>query len=650
MSRRLLILPPSGALNRALVGTLLTLTLSGLATPASAQMMDDPPPIAQMDMQDGPPRFWVVPGERHGPSFFPFAMHPEVEYVAGDQLTFDTYHTAEVMWEWMLRYEEMYPEIVDVYQVGESFGEVPVLQATITNKSTGPHTDKPAAFFEGGRHSGEITGSESTLWLMQHLVENYGSDPEITHLIDTKTIYLRPQNNPDGGSMYLKTAQTNRSSVRPIDNDGDGLFDEDPANDINGDGVITQIRRRPGPDEEGTHVIDERDPSGRLMVRVGTGDGDWIVESEGIDDDGDGRVDEDGVGGLDLHRNYPENWRPDSGRDRTGRGYTQNGAGAFPLSEPETRSVVLWTLEHPNIAVANSMDTRVPMHLRGPSTSRGEESMFPEDLALYEYFDSLGVSITGYPWAGDTFFAYRNRGGPPVDGSEREGSPLFGHGPDFGYFYLGAVWYGDELWDGGSVGDLNGDGDEDSLDRLQFLDELGNETGFMPWTPGWHPEHGEVEFGGFHPKFFNQNGPPEVLERWAGNQGLFNLQLALHLPELQIHGVAVVPAGTEGESRLFDIEVAYENVGGIPTALRQARLVKIVRADELSIEFPTTDVQILDPTFNDKTMYFESIAPDGPKTATFRVRVTGDDAVSGTASLVSTRGGLVSAEFTIPGG
>ncbi len=646
MARRLSTTPHVRAVAAGLVAT----TALVIVTPAHAQMMDDPPPIPQMDMRDGPPRYWVVPGQRHGPSFFPFAMHPEVEYVAGDELTFDTYHTAEVMWEWMLRWEEMYPEIVDVYQVGESFGGVPVLQATVTNKSTGAHTDKPAAFFEGGRHSGEITGSESVLWLMQHLVENYGSDPEITHLIDTKTIYLRPQNNPDGGSMYLKTAQTNRSSVRPIDNDGDGLLDEDPANDINGDGVITQIRRRPGPDEEGTHVIDERDPSGRLMVRVATGDGDWIVESEGIDDDGDGRVNEDGVGGLDLHRNYPENWRPDSGRDRTGRGYTQFGAGAYPLSEPETRSVVLWTLEHPNIAVANSMDTRVPMHLRGPSTSRGEESMFPEDLALYEYFDSLGLSITGYPWAGDTYFTYRNRGGPPVDGSPRDGSPLFGHGPDFGYFYLGAVWYGDELWDGGAVGDLNGDGEEDSLDRLQFLDELGNETGFMPWTPGWHPEHGEVEFGGFHPKFFSQNGPPEVLERWAGNQGLFNLQLALHLPELQIHGVNVEEVSSDDPGRHFDVEVTYENVGGIPTALRQARLVKIVRADELSLEFPTTDVQIVDPTFNDKTLYFESIAPDGPQTATFRVSVSGDDAVTGTARLVSTRGGVVATDFTIPGG
>jgi len=34
---------------------------------------------------------------------------------------------------------------------------------TLTNTATGKQTDKPAAFFEGGRHSGEITASESVL-------------------------------------------------------------------------------------------------------------------------------------------------------------------------------------------------------------------------------------------------------------------------------------------------------------------------------------------------------------------------------------------------------------------------------------------------------------------------------------------------------
>jgi len=155
---------------------------------------------------------YTVKGERHGISFFPQHRHEEVIYEAGDELTFDGYHTVDVMYAWYQKWAEMYPEIVDLYQVATSFEGRPILQMTITNKETGKDTDKPAAYFEGGRHSGEITSSESILWLTEHLLENYGKDEAITKLIDTKAIYLRPQNNPDGSNLYLHTAQRNRSS------------------------------------------------------------------------------------------------------------------------------------------------------------------------------------------------------------------------------------------------------------------------------------------------------------------------------------------------------------------------------------------------------------------------------------------------------
>lgn len=624
---------------------------------AGALMLIAGAPLATLaqDMADHT-NYHIVPGERHGASFFPFAQHSEVEYHAGETLTFDHYHTADVMFEWMHRWAEMYPEIVDVYEVGQSFGGTSILQMTITNKSTGADTDKPAAFFEGGRHSGEITASESVLWLMQHLLESYGSDPEITHLIDTRTIYLRPQNNPDGGSMYLKTAQANRSTVRPIDNDGDGLLDEDPADDLDGDGIIYQMRwrPRPGTDDQATHIMDPDDPTGHLMRPARDGEeAIWVVQSEGIDNDGDGLINEDGIGGLDLHRNYPENWRPDSGGDATGRGYTQFGAGEYPLSEPETRSVVLWVLSHPNIAVANSMDTRVPMHLRPPSTSRGEERMYPEDLALYEYFDELGLSITNYPWAGDVYETYATRYGTNQDGSPQLPSPLFGHGPDFGYFYLGTIWYGDELWNNGAHEDENGDGRLDNYDAIIWDERDNNGEGFRDWEPVTVPFYGEVEMGGFHPKFFSQNGPPAFLEEWARKQALFNLQLALHLPELEMRGVNVRSAGTDDEGRLFDIDVSWENVGQLPTALRQAQLVKIVREDNAYLELDAADgvqVEILDPEWRDKRQYADRTLPGETKTVTFRVRVTGNGAVTGTAHVSSTRGGVLAEAFTLPGG
>jgi murein tripeptide amidase MpaA len=610
----------------------------------------------RLEAQDSEPQkdslWYTVAGERHGVSFFPRQRHVGVEYEAGAELTFDRYHTADVMYIWLQRWAEEYPDLVDVYEVGRSFEGRPILQLTLTNKATGAANEKPAAYFEGGRHSGELTSSESVLWLIKHLLENYGRDAEITALLDTKSIYLRPQNNPDGSDLYLHTAQRNRSSVRPHDSDRDGLIDEDPYEDLDGDGVIHQLRWRVRSEEEeekGNAVLDERDSSGRLMKRVPEGEGDWIVVSEGIDNDGDGDFNEDGIGGLDLHRNYLENWRPDRGEDATERGYTQFGAGEFPLSEPETRATVLWLLTHPHVSVANSMDTRVPMHLRPPSTSASAERMFPEDLAYYARLDSIGMSITGYPWAGDVYENYMTRVPvDPVTGDPNLPGPLFGHGPDFGYFYYGAIWYGDELWNGGRMRDYNEDGLYDDVDALTWDDQENGGRGFREWEPLEHPDLGTVEIGGFHPKFFSQNGPPDQLEHWISVQALFNLEMAKHLP--QIDDVAVDVERTERweDSTAYRVDVSWVNSGILPTALRQAQLVKIVQEDRVRLEFDSTlvrrdapVVRITVPVTRDKEIRAGWTQPGERKSVSFELRTYGVPGVEGEVHVVSTRGGLV---------
>ena len=69
---------------------------------------------------------------------------------------------------------------------------------------------------EGGRHSGEISGIEATLYLIHHLLSGYGRDPEITKLVDTRAFYLKPNNNPDGNALYHYTAQS-QSQHRPAE-------------------------------------------------------------------------------------------------------------------------------------------------------------------------------------------------------------------------------------------------------------------------------------------------------------------------------------------------------------------------------------------------------------------------------------------------
>lgn len=519
-------------------------------------------------------KIYTVSGQRHGISFFPKVVFNNVEYTAGDSLIFNKYHSEQVMIYWLKKWARDYPEIVDLYEVGESFEGRPVYQMTLTNKKTGKDTDKPGAYFEGNRHSGEITSAESVMWLAKHLLDNYGKDSEITRLLNTKVIYMRPINNPDGQNLYLNTAQSNRSTVRPEDNDGDGLLDEDPSEDLDSNGVILNMRWKDP--VKGNWTLDSLDPSGRIMKRVAVGKGIYRLSSEGFDNDGDGRINEDGVGGLDLHRNYPENWRPKS--EVTGRGFTQSGAGEYPLSETETRSVVLFLLSHPNIYVVNSMDTSVPMHLRPPSTSASEERMYPEDLKWYRIFDEIGRNITGYKKAGDVYNDY----------SDGNGSPLFGHGPDFGYWYYGSIWYGDEIWNNGKNKDYNGDGEFDQYEILRWDDEDNNGEGFYEWKPSKHPVYGDIEIGGFDPKFFSQNPPAKFLESWISKEAMFNMELIDHLPELAWENIEVKRSKTyKTDSADFQVKVSYKNTGKLPTALSQAHLVKIVKEDRVVLEFDT---------------------------------------------------------------
>ena len=55
-----------------------------------------------------------------------------------------------------------------------------------------------------------------------------------------------------------------------------------------------------------------------------------LLGREGIDNDGDGRLNEDGPGYLDMNRNYGFKWQPR---------YVQGGSGDFPMSSRPTKAV-----------------------------------------------------------------------------------------------------------------------------------------------------------------------------------------------------------------------------------------------------------------------------------------------------------------------
>ncbi len=83
------------------------------------------------------------------------------------------------------------------------------------------------------------------LYLAHYLLTRYGQDPDVTRLIDTRTVYIVPRADPDGAEVALtgRVDWDPASAPGARDADGDGRLGEDGPEDINGDGRILRMRR-----------------------------------------------------------------------------------------------------------------------------------------------------------------------------------------------------------------------------------------------------------------------------------------------------------------------------------------------------------------------------------------------------------------------
>jgi len=458
------------------------------------------------------------------------------------------YYTAAETEQILREFHELYPELTELYSIGESFQGRELWVMEVTAETTGAASEKPAMYLDGGIHSGELTGSQVALYALGQLLTRYGWDQEMTELLEKYAFYVRPKFNPDGSDLALIQDQSLRSTVHPWDEDEDGSADEDPAEDLDGDGWITDMRI---PDPEGGWYSHPQDD--RIMVRVsgGRGGGAVAVEipdgvqryqvvREGVDNDGDGRVNEDGIGGIDMNRNFPRNWEPE---------HLQGGAGPFPLSEPETYATVKFLDSHRNIVSIVHGHTSGGFVYRLPSASA--PSLFPpNDLALIEHLGQPYTETTGRPVRPSATHPTNHRYGTLIT---------------FAFWDHGIVGWvpeyspGREAW----AEDYDGDGSIDPLEEMRFNDEELGGRYFSPWQLFEHPEHGTVEIGGWHSKFWGQNPPAEFLEEECEAQLPWILYLIRQAPRLVLDGPTVTALGA-GQ---FRVRATLTNDGFLPTSL-----------------------------------------------------------------------------------
>ena len=228
---------------------------------------------------------------------------------------------------------EKYPELCAVTSLAKTMGGKDIRLITI---GTGNKDSKPGVVVAGGVDGRYLIGRELALGFAEEILKRSKED-SIRELLDKITFYVLPDLSPDASAQFFSEIKYERNiNSRTTDDDKDFVFDEDPCEDLNKDGYITLIRIK---DPAGNYIRSDED--GRVMVKADLSKGqtgNYLVYSEGTDNDKDGQFNEDGAGGVNFNRNLTYN-------------YEEFGlnAGLYPVSEPETRAVVDFLYDRFNI-------------------------------------------------------------------------------------------------------------------------------------------------------------------------------------------------------------------------------------------------------------------------------------------------------------
>ena len=479
---------------------------------------------------------------------------------------YDHYYKYDELEKNLKYFSDKYHELCDLESICVTEENRNVYAMTITNKKTGAALDKPAFHIDGNTHAGEVTGSMAAMHAIDVLLTGYGEDKVITKILDRMTIYVVPRISPDGAETYLTTPYSIRSVNRVHNPENGGIRSED----LDGDGVI-RMMRIPTPygawkkDKDDSSIMAKRDP--------GDADGDFYdiyVEGNFEAFDGDENLKEKKEDwSLDFNRNYPYGWFPEN---------RQAGAGKYPLSNPETKAMADWIIEHPNIGGVSTNHTSGGIILYPPGT-RPSTAVSEKDINQFIEIANMGKEELGYEPLNiyDSFIA---------DPANYDSGAF----DDWCYQSQGIVAYTVELWDlAKRVGvplvwnARNKDSAQDELKRfvacMKWVKENAPEY-YEDWKPFHHETFGDIEIGGFNFKFSQQNPPESFLNGVLEQMTRFMIRFAQSMPRLTIDTLTSEKVSDD----IYKVTAIVGNLGYLPTNLtEEAKNLNISKEVEVTI-------------------------------------------------------------------
>ncbi len=530
--------------------------------------------------------------------------------------------------------------------IAESRDGRDIWMVTLAAPGGEPVETRPGLLVVGNLEGDHVIGSEIALEAVRYLLEQDGSDDEVTRLLAENVVYVVPRLNPDGAeAMFASVRWDRKGNGFEYDDDNDGRNGEDGPDDLNGDGMITLMRV---PDASGAFMVDPDDP--RLMKRASAAAGEsgtYAVYWEGRDDDGDGFYNEDGPGGVDLNRNFQHQYP-----------YWEKDAGKYMVSEPESRGLMDFIVANRNVAaiVTFGQTDNLVTPPNGQGELAGARTLDLFAFAETSFDDVFETGVFGAGGGGGFgFFFGGGGGGLQLRGAQlgNDNDPNAGRRPsttvhrddqpyytevakaykeitgiervavhrepegaffEVGYFHYGLPSFSTPGWA------LPGEGGSGSTDAqlLTALDSAGVDA-FVEWTAYDHPTLGEVEIGGFRPHA-TTNPPAAQIAELGASHGRFLARLGGMLPRVRIVDTNVTAHG----GGIYTVEATVENQGYFPTSLRHGIVADAVDPTMVQIQVDPEQIITGDP----KTAMTDTLAGSGSReTYSWVIRAPGGGSI-----------------------
>ena len=435
-----------------------------------------------------------------------------------------------------------YPRLVQVESLARTKGDKDIWVLTI---GTGDIANKPALAIVGGIAGNHLLGSELAIQFAERLLAGSG-DQKIQNLLDSVSFYVFPDMSPDAREQYFRPIRYERlGNANPTDLDRDGRIGEDGYDDLNNDGLITKMRIKDPTGEWMKHPDDER-----IMVKARPEKGErgqYLLLSEGIDNDKDGRFNEDGEEGVIFNTNFTFKYPA-----------FERGAGEHAVSEIETRAIADFLFEAKNVFAVISF---------GPANNLSKPLTYNEREAnarIHTGWKEKDITINQ-----KVSHLYNNHLG------EYAPSASPGSNGDFyqwAYFHYGRFSFSTQGWEIPSPDKSEKDDySSDELKFLQWAEEQQLENVFVPWTTIEHPDFPgrQVEVGGIVP-FVMKNPPYSMVDPIAEKHTAFILDVANLRPQIDIVNLKTEKLGRN----LTRITLDVINRGSFPTASQTGEQVR----------------------------------------------------------------------------